>query len=156
MIILKFWCDVCLLKIFYVLFIIVFLGILNISCSSGKKEIHSEQTDTASTLVVATTQEKTSIKDSIPSTTSPYFTSAVNDTVTGVLYIIGNEPFTKLGLQTLDGTMYILKCTKEIESGLRTKQGKIVTVHYDGMEQIPDGQTLKVVKIEYQNQRTIK
>lgn len=68
----------------------------------------------------------------------------------GTVYAIGNDPFIKLGLQTSDGTMYILKCTKEIESDLRTKQGKIVTVHYDGMEQVPEGQALKVVKIEYQ------
>jgi hypothetical protein len=130
--------------------------ILNISCSSSKKEIRSEQTNTASTLVLPTTQEKTAIKDSIPSTASLNFASTVNDTVAGVIYVTGNEPFTKLGLLTLDGTMYILKCTKEMESDLRTKQGNIVNVHYDGREQIPGGQALKVVKIEYLHQGTVK
>jgi hypothetical protein len=134
----------------------MFFCIHNISCSSSKKEIRSEQTNTASTLVLPTTHEKTAVKDTVPSTASLYFASTVNDTVTGVLFVIGNEPFTKLGLQTSDGTMYILKCTKEIESDLRTKQGKIVNVHYDGREQIPEGQALKVVKIEYLHQRTVK
>jgi hypothetical protein len=156
MLILKFWRDTCSLKIFCVFFIMVFFCILNSSCYSSKKEIRSEQTNTASTLVLPTTQEKTAIKDSIPSTASLYFASTVNDTITGVLYVTGNEPFTKLGLQTSDGTMYILKCTKEIESDLRTKQGKIVNVHYNGTEQIPEGQALKVVKIEYLHQRTVK
>jgi hypothetical protein len=127
----------------------VFFGILNISCSSSKKETRNEQTNTASTLVLPTAHEKTATKDSIPSTASQYVASAVNDSVTGVLYAIGNDPFTKLGLQTQDGTMYVLKCTKEIESDLRTKQGKIVTIYYNGTEQIPEGKALKVVKIEY-------
>jgi hypothetical protein len=134
----------------------VFFCVFNISCSSSKKNIRNEQTNTASTLVLPTPTEKTTIKDSIPSTASLNFASTVNDTITGVLYVTGNEPFTKLGLQTSDGTMYILKCTKEIESDLRTKQGKIVNVHYDGREQIPEGQALKVVKVEYLHQRTIK
>ncbi len=133
----------------------VFFCILNSSCSSGKKEIRNEQTNTASIPLFPTTQEKTAIKDSVTSTASLDFASAVNDSVTGVLYVTGNEPFTKLGLQTSDGTMYILKCTKEIESDLRTKQGKIVNIHYNGTEQIPEGQALKVVKIEYLHQRTV-
>jgi hypothetical protein len=149
MLILKFWRDTCSLKIFCVFFIMVFFCILNISCSSGKKEIRSEQTNTASTPLLPTTQEKTATKDTVPSTASLDFASTMNDSVTGVLYVTGNEPFTKLGLQTPNGTMYILKCTKEIESDLRTKQGKIVTIHYDGREQIPEGQALKVVRIEY-------
>jgi hypothetical protein len=144
------------MKVFRVFFILVFLGILTISCSSEKKEIRSEQTNTASTLVLPMAQEKTAAKDTIPSMASLHLISTVNDTITGVLYVTGNEPFTKLGLQTPDGTRYILKCTKEIESDLRTKQGKIVNVHYDGREQIPEGQALKVVKIEYLHQRSVK
>jgi hypothetical protein len=152
---LKFWWNTCSLKIFCVFFVMVFFCILNSSCSSGKKEIRNEQTNTASIPLFPTTQEKTAIKDSVTSTASLDFASAVNDSVTGVLYVTGNEPFTKLGLQTSDGTMYILKCTKEIESDLRTKQGKIVNIHYNGTEQIPEGQALKVVKIEYLHQRTV-
>jgi hypothetical protein len=154
--VLKFLQDTCSLKIFCIFIMMLFFCILDASCSSGKKEIRSEQTNTTSTPVLPMTQEKTAIKDSVPSTTSLYFDSTANDTITGVLYLVGNEPFTKLGLQVPDGTMYILKCTKEVESDLRSKQGKIVNIHYNGMEQIPEGQVLRVVKIEYQNQRTLK
>ena len=149
MLVLKFWRDIFSLKIFCVFFIMVYFCILINSCSSSKKEIHSEQNNTASAPLSPPTQEKTAAKDSIPSTASLDFASTVNDTVIGVLYVTGNEPFTKLGLQTPNGTMYILKCTKEIESDLRTKQGKIVNIHYHGTEQIPEGQALKVVRIEY-------
>ena len=149
MLIAKFWRDTCSLKIFCVFFIMVFSCILNISCSSSKKETRSEQTNTASTHLLPTTQEKTAIKDSIPTTALLDVASAVNDSVTGVLYAIGNDPFIKLGLQTPDGKMYILKCTKEIESDLLTKQGKIVTIYYNGIEQIPEGQALKIVSVEY-------
>jgi hypothetical protein len=136
--------------------IMVFLVVLNISCSSSKEESHSKQINTANTLAVPTAQEKMASKDTTPSTTSQNFISTVSDTITGVLYVTGNEPFTKFGLQTSNGTMYILKCTKEIESDLRTKQGKIINVYYDGREQIPEGQVLRVLKIEYQNQPIVK
>ena len=149
MLILKFWRNTCSLKISYAFFIMVFFCILFISCSSSKKETRSEHTNTASTALLPTTQEITAIKDSIPGTALLDVASAVNDSVTGVLYAIGNDPFIKLGLQTPDGTMYILKCTKEIESDLLTKQGKIVNIRYNGTEQIPEGQALKVVRIEY-------
>ena len=69
--------------------------------------------------------------------------------VEGTIYSISNEPFTKLGIQTSDGTMYILKCTTEIEKVLNTRQGKKVKVYYEKTEQTPEGLTLKVVKIEY-------
>jgi hypothetical protein len=65
----------------------------------------------------------------------------------GTIYSIGNDPFTKLGLQTEDGTMYILQCPREIESELHANQGKILKVQYDGIQQSPEGQTLRVVKI---------
>ncbi len=149
MLILKFRQDTCSLKISYAFFIMVFFCNFNISCSSSKKETRSEQTNTASTHLLPTTQEKTAIKDSIPTTALLDVASAVNDSVTGVLYAIGNDPFIKLGLQTPDGKMYILKCTKEIESDLLTKQGKIVTIYYNGIEQIPEGQALKIVSVEY-------
>jgi hypothetical protein len=134
----------------------VFLVILNISCSLSKEESHSKQINTANTLAVPTAQEKMAVKDTKSSTISQNVTSTMSDTITGVLYVIGNEPFTKLGLQTSNGTMYILKCTKEVELDLRTKQGKIVNVYYDGREQIPEGQALRVIKIEYQNPPIVK
>jgi hypothetical protein len=68
--------------------------------------------------------------------------------VEGTIYSISNEPFTKLGIQTSDGTMYVLKCTKEIEQVLNARQGEKVKVHYEKTEPSPEGLTLLVKKIE--------
>jgi hypothetical protein len=67
--------------------------------------------------------------------------------VYGKIYSIGNEPFTKLGIQTSDGTMYIVKCTKEIEALLSTKQGQFINVHYETIISTPEGLILSVLKI---------
>jgi hypothetical protein len=66
----------------------------------------------------------------------------------GTIYSISNEPFTRLGIQTSDGTMYILKCTKEIEQVLNARQGEKVKVHYEKVEHSPEGLTLIVKKID--------
>jgi hypothetical protein len=116
------------MKVFYVFFIMVFLGILNISCSSGKKEIHSEQINAESTLVLPTTQEKTATKDTIPLKASLYFASTVNDTLTGVLYVTGNEPFTKLMLSVSPGMQYLVEANSSLKSQLWQLQGKHVSV----------------------------
>jgi uncharacterized protein YcfL len=71
-----------------------------------------------------------------------------NGLVEGTIYSIRNEPFTQLGLQTSDGTMYILKCTKEVEQFLNTKQGKKVNVHYEKTVPSPEGRMLVVTNIE--------
>jgi hypothetical protein len=67
----------------------------------------------------------------------------------GTVYRIGNEPFTKFGLQTPEGTVYILNCSKEIESELIAEQGKSLRVHYTSSNQSPEGHILRVVKIEF-------
>jgi hypothetical protein len=116
------------MKVFYIFFTIVFLGILNISCSSGKKEIRSEQINTESTLVLPTTQEKTTAKDTIPSTVPLYIASTVNDTVTGILYVTGNEPFTKLTLFVSPDTLFHVEADSSLKSQLWQLQGKRVGV----------------------------
>jgi|WetSurMetagenome_2_1015567.scaffolds.fasta_scaffold343610_2 hypothetical protein len=69
--------------------------------------------------------------------------------VEGTIYSIGNDPFTKLGLEIPGGTVYILKCTHEMEKELNTKQGTKVKVHYESRDETPEGVTLTVMKIEY-------
>jgi len=68
----------------------------------------------------------------------------------GIIYSLGNDPFTKLGIQTSDRTMYVLKCTKEIEQLLNTRQGKKVKVYYKNIEQSPEGLVLVVTKYEFE------
>ncbi len=44
----------------------------------------------------------------------------------GIVVIIGNEPFTTPALQTADGSVRRLSCSKELERMLRSVQGKRV------------------------------
>lgn len=129
---------------------------MNISCSSIRKETRVEQITRSATSQSASSEEKQTPHDSSSSPIPQKDISTVNDSLTGILNVIGNEPFTKLGLQDSNGTMYILKCTKEMESELRTKQGKKVSVYYRDREQIPEGQALKVVKFEFFQQPHVK
>ncbi len=46
--------------------------------------------------------------------------------LTGTVVIIGNEPFTVPALQTADGSIHRLSCSKELERVLRSVQGKRV------------------------------
>lgn len=46
--------------------------------------------------------------------------------LTGTVVIIGNEPFTVPALQTADGAIHRLSCSKELERTLRSVQGKRV------------------------------
>ncbi|MGA3287975.1 MAG: hypothetical protein ABSD46_11185 [Bacteroidota bacterium] len=75
-----------------------------------------------------TTQEKTAIKDSIPSTASLDFASTVNDTLTGVLYVTGNEPFTTLMLSVSPGVHFHVEADSSLKSQLWQLQGKRVGV----------------------------
>jgi len=112
------------MKGFYVFFAMVFWGILNISCSSSKKEIHREQTNTANTLVLPAAEKKTAAIDSMPSTALPYIASAMNDTVTGTLYVIGNEPFTTLMLSVAPDMNYLIEADSSLKSELWHLQGR--------------------------------
>jgi NAD(P)H-dependent FMN reductase len=48
--------------------------------------------------------------------------------ITGIIVIIGNEPFTTPALQVADGTIHRLTCSKQLEQTLRSVQGKRVRV----------------------------
>ena len=114
------------MKVFYLFIVIIFLGILDISCSSCKKEINSEQAE--KTPVLQATQKKTAAKDTISSTTSPFFTSTTKDSVTGILYVTGNEPFTKLALYISTDTVFQVEADSSIKSQLWQLQGKRVSI----------------------------
>jgi len=75
-------------------------------------------------------------------------TGADSGKAEGIIYSIGNEPFTRLGLQTSDGTMYVLKCPKEIEQALNQKQGQKIKVYFENKTQSPEGLILQVSKFE--------
>lgn len=72
--------------------------------------------------------------------------------MTGRIFVIGNEPFTKLAIQTSQGIMYPLKCDKTTGSELRKKQGHLAKIYYEGIEESPEGRILHVLKAEILNQ----
>jgi hypothetical protein len=65
-------------------------------------------------------------------------------TLDGVIFSIGNDPFTKLGIEVENKTMIILQCSKEIEKELRAHQGQRVQVHYETVEDTPNGLSVQV------------
>jgi hypothetical protein len=69
-------------------------------------------------------------------------------TITGRIFVVGNEPFTKIAVETAEGVMVLLRCDKKTEQELRKNQGHTVQIEYDGIEQAPEGRTLRVTKAE--------
>jgi|WetSurMetagenome_2_1015567.scaffolds.fasta_scaffold937256_1 hypothetical protein len=65
--------------------------------------------------------------------------------IEGRVYIIGNEPFTRLAINQGMGTQYILLCSKESEAMLRNNQGKYVKIRAQGAEMMPEGFAVKVI-----------
>ena len=68
----------------------------------------------------------------------------IPDEVTGIVVLIGAEPFTKLGLKVPDGKTYILRCELQIAELLRMNQGKRARVHVRGTELAPEGAVLLI------------
>ncbi len=108
-------------------FIIILLGTLNISCSPSKKEIDSVQNEAGKIPVLKAAQKKTAEKDTIFSPLSS-MASAKNDTMTGTLYVAGNEPFTKLALYISSDTVFYVEADSSLKSQLWQLQGKRVRV----------------------------
>jgi len=69
-------------------------------------------------------------------------------TYVGQIYVIGNEPFTKLALKLTDGRTYVLDCTKEVEMSLLQLQGQAVRVTGKIGAKKPEGQSLQVMQAE--------
>lgn len=54
--------------------------------------------------------------------------------LSGTLYVVGNEPFTYLALDTKDGTVYKIECADSLKKELWQLQGNTITLHYDGIK----------------------
>lgn len=68
--------------------------------------------------------------------------------VVGRIQVIGNEPFTRVAIETTSGETFILKCEESLEELLRGNQGKLVRVHFRGTERDPRGTALSVLRAE--------
>jgi hypothetical protein len=71
-----------------------------------------------------------------------------NGTVVGQAQVVGNEPFTRVGLLTDSGTVYLLECSKDDESVLRANQGRFFRIHFRGIAHAPEGVMLHVESVE--------
>ena len=63
----------------------------------------------------------------------------------GTIYVTGNEPFTRLALQAVDGRAYILKCEKDVEVMLDRSQGKKFTIRFSVIEYLAEGPVITVL-----------
>ncbi len=69
----------------------------------------------------------------------------------GKITVVGNEPFSKLGLMVNDSTIYILECDKETEDSLLKNQGKFYKIFFDQSKAATKSMTLVVIKTEKNN-----
>jgi hypothetical protein len=66
----------------------------------------------------------------------------------GKVYVVGNDPFTKLALGIDDRETVVLLCSPEVEKYLRGHQGELARVTYEGISQVPEGQAVRVTRAE--------
>jgi hypothetical protein len=71
-----------------------------------------------------------------------------DNNITGKVFVIGNVPFTKLGLQVDKDKIYILDCTEELKDKLLKEQGRDVKIHFSKTGQTQEGTSLKVTAYE--------
>lgn len=58
-------------------------------------------------------------------------TAVVTGSLTGILFVTGNEPFTDISLQAVNGRMHVIqRDTSEVYSRLRGLQGKKVRLQF--------------------------
>jgi len=59
---------------------------------------------------------------------------ASKQSISGTIYISGNEPFAQLSLMTHDDTFYIIECSDELKKELWQLQGQIAILYIDKLE----------------------
>jgi len=67
-------------------------------------------------------------------------------TMKGVVFITGNEPFTRLALEDIKGNVYYLQCSEEMEKKLWNVQGQEVLIYYNSINTNRAGTFIKVNK----------
>jgi hypothetical protein len=83
-------------------------------------------------------------------------TTTQSQTIVGQVFVIGNEPFTKLALKVEGGQTYVLVGTKEIESMLLQHQGQIVQILTTGVEETSEGKAWRVIQAEVLSDKSNK
>src|SRR5512140_3611497 len=70
----------------------------------------------------------------------------------GKVFVIGNDPFTRLALTLDERTSVVLLCPPEVEKYLRSHQGETIKVTYEGTSRVPEGQAVRVMTAERVNE----
>ncbi|NJD21156.1 MAG: hypothetical protein FIA82_00580 [Melioribacter sp.] len=70
-----------------------------------------------------------------------------SNTVKGFITVIGNEPFTKLAIRTVDNKIYVLQVSNEIKEELWKKQGSYYYVKFGDSREVEGVSTLVVEKV---------
>jgi hypothetical protein len=73
---------------------------------------------------------------------------ATKGMIQGTIYVIGNEPFTSLAVEVLEGRMYRLSTSTETRYRLLALQGRKVMVEYSRIDTTAEGITLSVDKFK--------
>lgn len=67
------------------------------------------------------------------------------NTIRGVITMLGNDPFAEIGIKTEDNTNIVLKCSKELKKELIDAQGKLYLVQFSEKKNV-DGVIIAVVE----------
>jgi hypothetical protein len=68
-----------------------------------------------------------------------------NKFIEGRITVVGNEPFTNLGLLVNDSTIYLLDCNKDLKASLLQNQGQLYKIQFNEKKETEYGTTLKVI-----------
>lgn len=69
------------------------------------------------------------------------------NTIRGYITVVGNEPFTKLAINTDDNKIYLLQCSKELSDQLWKQQGTYFYVTYNELRELEGESTIVVEKV---------
>ena len=78
--------------------------------------------------------------------------------IVGVVVVVGNEPFTKLAIQTSPSKVIILDCDKETKNFLLNNQGKTAKIYYEKIDDTKTPNVIIVLKTRnnFQGDRVIR
>ncbi len=79
-----------------------------------------------------------------------------NNTVKGIITIVGNEPFTKLAVKLENNKNYILDCSEELKQELWKQQGNYYAIQFSESKMVDGLPVLVVEKAIQLNQNTNK
>ncbi|MBN1399048.1 MAG: hypothetical protein JXA06_13525 [Bacteroidetes bacterium] len=114
------------MKVFFGLFTALLLSLHGFSCSSGNKETCSEQMEKAETMPEANKMHDD--KDTLSSKVLLKTVPAGADTLSGIIYVTGNEPFTQLAIRVSGDASYIVEADSSIKAQLWKLQGRCVNL----------------------------